>query len=1250
MIKKMMLLSALLSALACSARANDIEPGKETYTATRAGGAITIDGNLSEWAGVPVLSDPRFSVPKGSGDNGTLVLFEEYQGGTWTGPDDQTSAVQVVWDDENVYFGFVVTDDYHENSRNSAWNGDSIQLMIANAARNQQVALYNYALGGIEDALGDVIVQHEAPVPPLGETIAVVSRNSVTKKTIYEIKLPKATLGLTTLAAGTQFGLGMAINDGDDGPGQDGQKGWGGLGAHSIVFGKTPQETALVTLSAEGPTVDRLFFSAINPTINSFSFRATDKGASIVDPNTARLTIDGEVVPLTASAKTADFVDFSYKRATPFPAGSNHTYEIQVKDTLGNTVTTTGSFKTINYGTIPASMAVTGVDKTKPGFQVRIWQVDRGLPNTNERSEQELFGELGENVADLTFADPITGVFIDEDVINYDQNGVDRGFFPFDEFIPGIPGFTGSTDNFAAEFLTFIEFPTAGLYTMIVNSDDGFRTSVSRNPKDRFQVDSIMLGEFSGGRGSADTSFTFVIETPGIYPFRTTWEEGGVDANIEWSYVRENGERVLINDLTNPNALKAYRVGPMIDRAYIASVKPGAGITDAKPDSIIEIVVVDANTKFVSGTATLSVDGVAVIPTVNTAAGRTTISHTPASPLTPGRHTVSVSYQENTNPATTRTADFNFIVAVTPGDLPSNSFVIEAEDFDFDGGQTKPEASVMPYFGGAYQDLGAIKGIDFMNNDDVVGQGGDLYRLEADPDPEGNDPDGLNEVAIAESLGGRWGRERPGYEVTVNHRIGWVEDNSWQNYTRTIPAGIYTAYAALSFDGTDPNQLRGSLDLVTSGVGTPNQTTSRLGTFNQNGSGGWGANDIVPMGSAGARSFFKLPGGKVTLRFNLGSGDFDWFALVPVAGVPPSVKSAQPADGEVGAVLNDITVVVEDFSTQLVPGSVKLSVDGQDVTAQTTVTKNADMTTIKHQPSFTANSTHTYTVTGLDSANKPFSFTSTFTTFPVGGNVFVIEAEDFNFDGGKTKAEASVMPYFGGAYNGLGATENVDFLNGDGNDSDVYRTEKPDTGDIENEVNIVDNIGGQLGRSRGQWYVTSNYRIGWVGTGEWQNYTRTIPNGNYEVYAALSFDGRAASQLSGSLQLVTSPADAPDQTVEDLGVFDAPGSGGWGRNDLVVMTDVVGGTKKVVQLGGTQTLRYNMASGDFDYLVLVPADSARPQITSISQAAGTVRIEWTGGGTLEVSDSVSGPWTDTGLSSPANVPIDRAARFGRVKR
>src|SRR5205807_123718 len=99
-----------------------------------------------------------------------------------------------------TYFGFVVTDDYHENISGNAWNGDSIQLMIADATRTQQVALYNYALGGYEDNSGTfiqtdgVIVGHEAGPQCITDgtclTTAMITRDSVHHKTTYEIKLP----------------------------------------------------------------------------------------------------------------------------------------------------------------------------------------------------------------------------------------------------------------------------------------------------------------------------------------------------------------------------------------------------------------------------------------------------------------------------------------------------------------------------------------------------------------------------------------------------------------------------------------------------------------------------------------------------------------------------------------------------------------------------------------------------------------------------------------------------------------------------------------------------------------------------------------------------------------------------------------------------------------------------------------------------------------------------------------------------
>ena len=90
---------------------------------------------------------------------------------------------------------------------------------------------------------------------------------------------------------------------------------------------------------------------------------------------------------------------------------------------------------------------------------------------------------------------------------------------------------------------------------------------------------------------------------------------------------------------------------------------------------------------------------------------------------------------------------------------------------------------------------------------------------------------------------------------------------------------------------------------------------------------------------------------------------------------------------------------------------------------------------------------------------------------------FWIEAEDFNYDNGKTVAAASTMPYAGGAYDGLGGVKGVDFVNADGADSDLYRTETDANG--EHEVNLNDNLGGRYGKERpGPFEVTTNYKLG----------------------------------------------------------------------------------------------------------------------------------------------------------------------------
>lgn len=124
----------LLLGHSASAR-NDIAPAKEFYTAVRAVDPFVIDGDLSEWPDANVITNPKFYIPKESGSDpnlgGELVDFQAWSNGDRMGLEDHASEFRVVYNDDNVYLGIVVTEEYHENAANSAWNGDSIQLMIA---------------------------------------------------------------------------------------------------------------------------------------------------------------------------------------------------------------------------------------------------------------------------------------------------------------------------------------------------------------------------------------------------------------------------------------------------------------------------------------------------------------------------------------------------------------------------------------------------------------------------------------------------------------------------------------------------------------------------------------------------------------------------------------------------------------------------------------------------------------------------------------------------------------------------------------------------------------------------------------------------------------------------------------------------------------------------------------------------------------------------------------------------------------
>jgi hypothetical protein len=275
---------------------------------------------------------------------------------------------------------------------------------------------------------------------------------------------------------------------------------------------------------------------------------------------------------------------------------------------------------------------------------------------------------------------------------------------------------------------------------------------------------------------------------------------------------------------------------------------------------------------------------------------------------------------------------------------------------------------------------------------------------------------------------------------------------------------------------------------------------------------------------------------------------------------------------------------------------------------------------------------------------------------------FVIEAEDFNYNRGQTVADASTMPLGTNYYGGLDGIPGIDFkltsqsTTDPAADGASYRngftfngttTPFPTTPEDQlGNVAVTENTGDL---NRGDFTLANNYKIGWGSAGEWFQYTRNIPPGEYNAVIGTSRDGLTTNAITLALDIVTAGADTANATVTPVGTVVASNTGAWSSNDLVAMR-ASDGSLATYTLGANSTLRLTIIAGDpdLDYILLYPAGSNgggdEPEISVTRNATGQPVITYEG--TLVSSESVDGDYTPVaGASSPYTVPTSGNMRF-----
>jgi len=922
---------------------------------------------------------------------------------------------------------------------------------------------------------------------------------------------------------------------------------------------------------------DKVVIGAAAPSPIGFSVTVEDSGASVLDPASVALKLNGASVggANVSTSKSGNTTTIRYSNvSTPFAPGSTNSIEVAVKDTKGVAVSAARSFVVGTYTTLDAGLAVTGVNTSLPGFTLRTWQVDTGQENTVARAEKQLRGDLGPNIASP--ADNI-----EEGVINYNQDAPSNagnfnsgnGFE--DKPIPGVDAATNS-DNIAMEILTYLQFDQPGVYTLIFNSDDGFRTSVAKNRRE--QLNNVILSQFDGGRGASDTAVTLLVPTAGVYPFRSGWFEGVGGANLEWVVQREGKSRALINDGT-ANSIKAFRAASSAVPAGVVFTSPTRNSGGAAPaDQPLVIDIADGS----SGTVTqnsikLTVNGADVSPTISKSGNITTLSYKTSAPFPSGStNNVSVAFSDSTGASYSGALTYTIAsYATIPASLRLADSVVDKTKAGFLFKTLQSDQGLENRVRRADWHTRGLFGLP--NYADLTGVGANGYFA-------------ITGVINFDQAAGSAGRFNAGNgfpEELIPGIPGTLPNGnqSTDNISSEIltvvefpAAGLYT----FSFNSDDG---------FATWFGHPSDQARILaGQFD----GGRGASDtfysvlITQPGLYPVRNVWFEGGGGANLEWYTRKADGS-YALVndtangglkayqyPLGKGPAYVKYFTPGDGANRVSLTDpIKAVIADGNGSVDPSTVSLKVN--DVAVGATVSKIGSETTVSFTPAFVAGSANTVELTYGDRSVK-----RSFTAGDISKVAFFIEAEDFNFGSGQSQPAASDMStYRGGAYAGKDAVVGVDYQRDPGEGSSpFYRIGEPNN--VPMDYNTAE------GRGRGFVDLDINYKIGWVGGGQWYNYTRTFPTGKYNVHVGLSHgDGVSSNtKIGGSLQRVTGATTA-NQTLVELGTFSGAATGGWGVNRIIPLTDA-NGAMAAIDLSGTQTLRYTTSNGDFDFILLTP--------------------------------------------------------------
>ena len=564
------------------------------------------------------------------------------------------------------------------------------------------------------------------------------------------------------------------------------------------------------------------------------------------------------------------------------------------------------------------------------------------------------------------------------------------------------------------------------------------------------------------------------------------------------------------------------------------------------------------------------------------------------------------------------------------------TFVWEAEDYDFTnsvsgGGGSfydSPILSSTPVAGSYYGTIGDL-GVDFSGNGNNAAAP-NLYRT--------NDHSGIG--FAAETARQKFITAEITDPGVYDYTVGYIRIGDWMNYTHHYPAGTYNIYARLA-GGAGATVV--ALSNVISGT--------LLGNFQFNGTD-WGAYHYVPLVDTNDNLLpFTFDGSQQTLSVSLVSGgdNMNFFMLMPAVVGQPTLSNITPTNGTIFSTASAFSFSVASPTT-INNSGIHLSLNGSDVSSLLSITGTSTSKNVSFAP-LVPNTIYTAVIAVTNAIGEGVSRMVTFDTMSTAN--FYVKICDFDYNGGAYDT------------NGNGLSPNAYI--GDGLPNDIGAG-GPGPGPILSSDYFHATNGGGAFPYRGPnslatevtadiplpgFFTGFDYDVGYFNTGDFGNYTRNYPAGEYLVYGRLAGGN---GNLTAYLDQVTGGLGTTTQTTQRLGTWRA-NTGGWQNWAWVPLTDAGLVSPVIVTLGGVSTLRVTSGGNiNANYFMLVSAtgfhisaalSGGNVNISFPTQAGASYRVFYNStltGGTWSLLATVPG----NGSVQTVSDPNTSGQRFYRV--